>query len=562
MLLKEPPPIKSAKTRSVISDRAQDATMRQIRREAAQKSLPFFCSYYMRDDNSEKLRFKEFHIEMMEAYADANNGRVLALEPASFGKSSLLKFYMIWLMIVNPNIRIALIGKTFDDATKRLRTIKAELEGNHDLIEDFGPFKGDVWKEDQITVAARTSNAKEANISCAGGESNIMGWRSDVVVLDDIVTNDNSGPQVRPESRERLKDNFNQGVLKLGVVGEVSLIRWVNTVVDKRDLTHEVGRLKDHPDMADTRWTTPEGWLVLRRSAYNETTGELLWPEKYPMNRPPLVDGRPDPRPSVERDMLTDPLMFQKRMQNRCLEQGLLPFQQVYIDGNHAEYPGCLDTSRHLRDVPSGWITAGGFDPSGSVGATSDWAGHIVVAFEKTNEDSRIYQVVWIDRGRWELETQQQHVVDEHRFFNSAKTKVESNAAQQWFVSSGIVKKMATDPKATVHGPMRIEPVYTTDEKFHKDRSKSYGKPDPDFGIPSLAGLVKAGRIRFPTGDAISLERSQWLIGEMLEYPMGHSGDLLMALWFAILAARESEASSIRVIHRPLPQWAAFGRVN
>lgn len=511
------------------------------------RDFRFFMSYYMRDDKGDPFAFQEFHTELMEACADTNQSRLLALEPASFGKSTIVaKGYPIWLICCNPNVRVALGGKTFDDATRRLRTIKAEMESNALLIEDFGPFKGDVWKEDQIEVLARKTKAKESNITCFGSETNVFGWRADVVILDDIVTNENSGPQVKPATRERLRDNFFQGISKLGVVGEPFLIRWVNTVVDMRDLTHEVGQLKLHPDMQETKWKTPSGWLVLRRSAINELTGEPLWGDVYPASRP---EG--DDRPSAEKDKALDILTFLKRMQNRCIEPELMTFQEEWIRGAPG-FPGCLDHDRQMGVMPPGWTSAGGFDPAAALNDKADYCGHVVVAFDKNAPEPRVYNVIWIDKFRAEVEDQAEKVISIHARFNSAKTKIEANAAQQWLLALKSVKDATSNPKATPNGPMRIEKHFTG----------AANKPDPEIGIPSLAGMVKMGLLRFPMGDATSKRMSDLLIGEMLEHPMGHSGDLLMALWFAILAARESQGGRLlKIVRRPLPQWAAFGRV-
>lgn len=506
-------------------------------------------SYYMRDDKGEPFAFQEFHTELMEACADTNQSRVLALEPASFGKSTIVaKGYPIWLICCNPNVRIALGGKTFDDATRRLRTIKAEMESNELLIEDFGPFKGDVWKEDQIEVLARKTKAKESNITCFGSETNVFGWRADVVILDDIVTNENSGPQVKPATRERLRDNFFQGISKLGVVGEPFAIRWVNTVVDMRDLTHEVGQLKLHPDMQETKWKTPSGWLVLRRSAINELTGEPLWGDVYPAARP---EG--DDRPSAEKDKALDILTFLKRMQNRCIEPELMTFHEEWIRGNGVQFPGCLDNDRSMGDVRQGWTSAGGFDPAASLSEKADYSAHVVVAFDKQAPEPRPYHVIWIDRFRTnDPEVQVEKIISAHRRFNSSKTFVEANAAQQLLLNVKAMKEAKTSIRATPNGPMQIEPHFTG----------AKNKPDPETGIPSLRGMVEGGLLRFPMGDATSKRMSDLLIGEMLEHPMGHSGDLLMALWFAILAARGSSGGRLlKIVRRPLPQWAAFGRV-
>jgi hypothetical protein len=525
------------------ADRASEALARELRRELAKRSLTFFVTYYFRTDEGASFDLRPFHVELLDtAQNESDIPRALFLEPASFGKSThLAKHYAIWSFCVDPNVRIALGGKTFEDAVKRLRSIKTELETNKLLMEDFGPFVGDVWKEDQINVKARTVVANESTITCFGSETNVFGWRADKVILDDIVTIQNSGPQVKDGTRERLHDNFYQGVMKIGTVGRKLVVRWVNTVVDLRDLTHRVGRLTEHEDPAETTWTTPEGWLVIRRQAISEATNEPLWPEKY---------GHAE----AEVDKSTDMLSFLKRMQNRCIEPELMTFKQEWFKGNGADLPGCLDYDRVLGEVKPGHVSTQGYDPTGSDKAGADFAGQIVVSFDKTQAEPRTYYVVWIDQFRAQVEEQADKVIAVHGRFNCAKTKVEANAVQQWFLQLKKIKDAMTNTSGTVHGAMKIEPHYTG----------AGNKPDPDIGLPSLAAIVKTGKCRFPYGDAMSRKMTDKFISQaVLHQPTSgrHSGDLLMAWWFSLLAAREvARVNLLRVVRRPVPAWASgFG---
>lgn len=58
-------------------------------------------------------------------------------------------------------------------------------------------------------------------------------------------------------------------------------------------------------------------------------------------------------------------------------------------------------------------------------------------------------------------------------------------------------------------------------------------KADPYLGIPSLAAVFENRRFVIPRKDEHSRRLTDELIDECLKYPSGHSGDMLMALWFA-----------------------------
>ena len=66
-------------------------------------------------------------------------------------------------------------------------------------------------------------------------------------------------------------------------------------------------------------------------------------------------------------------------------------------------------------------------------------------------------------------------------------------------------------------------------------------KNDPDLGVNSLAILLSQGKLILPYSnrDAGTRQLITQLINEMRAYPEGHTGDSLMALWFAFSEIRD-----------------------
>lgn len=66
-------------------------------------------------------------------------------------------------------------------------------------------------------------------------------------------------------------------------------------------------------------------------------------------------------------------------------------------------------------------------------------------------------------------------------------------------------------------------------------------KNDPDIGVNSLAIILSQGKLVLPYSnkDARTRQLVTQLINEMRAYPEGHSGDSLMALWFAYSEMRD-----------------------
>jgi predicted phage terminase large subunit-like protein len=103
--------------------------------------------------------------------------------------------YPLWKLISNPNLRIMLSSDTYDNSVKNLYKIKQIIETNEQLRLLFGDLKGDIWRSDEIYVKSRTSNDKEASISCASQDVTRVGQHFDIIILDDIVTDVNSMTQ-------------------------------------------------------------------------------------------------------------------------------------------------------------------------------------------------------------------------------------------------------------------------------------------------------------------------------------------------------------------------------
>jgi hypothetical protein len=232
-------------------------------------------------------------------------------------------------------------------------------------------------------------------------------------------------------------------------------------------------------------------------------------------------------------------------MQNICIEPGLMTFQPEWFSGNpDGGLPGCLDHNRKMGELPkiegAQWMRTGGFDPNPGLSENAKYWGLFELAFDKRLAEPRTYHVIRIARGRDTIEHQADIVVETTEVDGLAKMKVEANAANQWLLQ--IHRVVA----ATKRG-LRIEPHYTT----------VANKPDPDVGIPSMAGIVRNGLLRLPYGDAHSKAMTDLFISECVQHPMALTSDLLMSCWFALLAAREIvRVLSIGVLSQYIPPWA------
>jgi hypothetical protein len=506
------------------------ALEREITRSMAE-DVVYFTQHYLRDDDGNPFDLEPFHVEMLELSSSTakEDEKVILLEPAAHGKTTLaIICASVFDVCMDPDDIIAIGCKNYPDGKDRLRAIKAILEKNEALIEDFGPFVGPVWTEDQIVVARRRNwSVKEPTIRVFGSETSVFGWRAKKVRLDDYITLQNSGPQVEENTRNRVRTNFNDGVLKMGYPKKPFKVVWVNTVVDLRDLIHEKAALNGQmPDDARVHWRSDKGFRVVRREALDESTGAVLWPSAHT-------------KESLEEEKATDLMTFLRRMQNRCIDPQTVAFQRRWFDGDDSlvpPAPGCLDRERVLgapfvgKQWPS-WTLSGGYDPNPGTSENSKYCAYVELAFDRTVDEPRAYYINDIARFRGTLPQQEEFVVRRAIERTIALILIEANVQNQWLLQ-------LPGMQAAVKSGRRIEPHWTSVKN----------KPDPETGIPSLAGMVRAGLIRFPYGDARSRQLSETLIAEMLAYPQGATSDILMALWFAILAAKKvSKRMGLRV---------------
>jgi hypothetical protein len=72
-----------------------------------------------------------------------------------------------------------------------------------------------------------------------------------------------------------------------------------------------------------------------------------------------------------------------------------------------------------------------------------------------------------------------------------------------------------------------------------------------------MAPMIREGRLRFPYADPRSKQLTETVVGEFTTYPQGASSDMLMAIWFAILAAKKvAVRKGLRTYGGSVPGWA------
>jgi predicted phage terminase large subunit-like protein len=129
-----------------------------------------------------------------------NVKKSMVLAPRDHGKSTILTVaYVIWRIILNPNIRILIVGSTAKSATKFLSAIKSHFEKNTALRNLFGDYVSrEKWSDDEIIVSKRDKiGLKESTVTAVGMFGTIVSGHFDLVIGEDIVDFENSRTQAQ-----------------------------------------------------------------------------------------------------------------------------------------------------------------------------------------------------------------------------------------------------------------------------------------------------------------------------------------------------------------------------
>lgn len=466
---------------------------------------------------SERLEAKleDFHMRLINTAL--NEPRGLVLFPAQHGKTTLISGLLpILEMIRNPNTRIAIIAKNDDEATAIMSSIQAELEQNELLKQDYGPFRPDSgdpmrkWSTTFLSLRQRTRLGKEHTLAVFGaGSRQILGWRTDWVICDDVVTEKNSATE---DQRAKHVTWFNDCVAtspqkkKAGAfAGRITV---VGTMFHPRDLYATI------KEKADSK-----GVLVYkshREDAIRDwETKSVLWPAVWTWEE--MMDIRAS----------EGTLSFNKRYRNEPVDESEQPFREDHLRGGGelprgGRHPGCLNRYRVMGPggIEDHWSIFQALDPAVGTGKNSKFVGHIVFGVDKA-EPRKIY-IVEINRDQLTVPQQRDRIIETHlKYPNMMLSITEKNAYQ-----AGL--RQIIDERCQQLGiVLRIE-----------EHTTGQNKQDPEIGIPSLSVVTENAELDIPYGNPESIRKAEMLLEELIQYPFFKYSDLLMALWFGYLKSR------------------------
>lgn len=199
-----------------------------------------------------------FHSEIYDLLPKER--RIVLAAPRGFAKSTIVAvIYVLWLVLFKKAKDICIISASETLAVDLMRKVKHELEKPL-VMGLWGNLKSDKWSESHIITNTGI------NIRAKGAQGQIRGFRPDVIICDDLETDESVESE---EQRKKLKDWLFKACLNsLTPDGQFCVI---GTVI------HPLAVLED-------LLTMPNGFTKKRYQAYIdgiEKQGNELWGERF-----------------------------------------------------------------------------------------------------------------------------------------------------------------------------------------------------------------------------------------------------------------------------------------
>jgi hypothetical protein len=497
----------------------------------------------------------QFHNELDDQLSNELNKKICIALPRGTGKTTHMSIaYPLWEIAKNHNLRILLVSSTAATAKNFMVEIINNIEGNpkyHFWARAIDQYKKGVipkmrirhrreehWTDDSITIGRDGLKMKDPTIHTVGLFGSILSKRADIIIVDDVVTQENSATE---DQRQKIKDWIYTTLMPVLVPGGrfiylgntwhmddlvSNLLKDPQFDVRKRmpSIIHEAARQDLWEEWANINLDeslTVEEKRSQTNNFYSEHKEEMdkgievLWPERFTYTD--LYMLRISNPFSFARMYQCDPSIHpNQKFTEHDIELALKKGENLVLqDAKREEYMAELTTS--------------GLDLAISQKDSADDT--VLLSLDKVKYGKGLikagdFVIRNIVRGKIAPKDVIEIVKNHDSNVRPSGIRVENNGYQE---------SMCRD--LGEHGlPIR---------SYHTGGEKN----DPDVGINSLAIILSQGKLIFPYSgkDARTRQLVTKLVNEMRAYPDGHTGDSLMALWFAHSESRDYFSGKIIV---------------
>lgn len=459
----------------------------KLKRVLAREDFNVFAEYVSVDDETgEPLKQAAIHRQWAKLCDE--NDRILIWSHIESGKTTQLSILRtVWELGRDPNLRFVILSNTSDQAQMIVKAIASYIKSNEFVKNVFPDLKEDPdgpWTNTKLQVVRR-SKAKDPSVRAVGVHGAIVGARIDRLVIDDILDQENTENEA---ARKKVEAWVRASALTRLTKRAKVLV--VGTAWHPKDLLHMFSR--------QPRWK----WY---RFPILDANGVCTWPEAWS-----------EERINNKREEL-GPAEFARNLLCLARSEEDARFKQVWIDaaldrGDGLQLVQSID-ELFPEGLPEGWVTFTGVDLGVKRKKKSD-----ETAFFTFLEDPKgNRRLLNIEAGKYTGPDIVNMIIDHHHRYGSVVV-VENVAAQDFIL------QFAVDASN-----VPVEP-HTTSKK----------KRDPVLGVEGLAIELSNNKWTIPSAARkVAPQVDAWIM-EMLFYsPQTHTGDRLMACYFAREYARK-----------------------
>lgn len=191
-----------------------------------------------------KDKLNELHSEWIKYCWDSNEPRALQAFRGGYKSTAIDVVGIIRNFLINPNERIALIRKSFNDSCTIVSAVKQAMEMPEvkqlfKIAHGFIP-RATMAKEGRLRYNFKTTITPEVNLTAHGIDSSLTGMHYDRIICDDIIT---LKDRISKAEREKTKEIVNELATNIIDPGKGSI--WIGTPWHKNDAWKEINKFAD-----------------------------------------------------------------------------------------------------------------------------------------------------------------------------------------------------------------------------------------------------------------------------------------------------------------------------
>ena len=490
-------------------------------------------------------------------YEPAERHRLLLNVPPEHAKSTVITVnYATYRIALDPNVRIIVVSKTLVKAREFVYAIKQRLSHPRwlKLQNAYGPEGGwkqdaDTWRTDTVYLGgdARNSSEKDPTIQALGMGGQIYGARADLIILDDTITTANAH-----EWEKQINWLQKEVITRLGKNGKLLV---VGTRIAANDLYKELRNPK-HWSGGKSPFSYM-GMPAVLEYADNPKEWKTLWPvsdvpwdgdEDIPADENGFYPKWDGPSLFKRRSEVTPSTWALVYQQEDIQEDSVFPPALVQGSVNGARRVGPLKQGAvgHPKDT-SNQYTIIGMDPA-IAGKTA------LVALSYNKSDGKIYILDCLNMAEGNYQKIRAAIEAFTEKYKPQEVRIEINAFQKAFELDEDLRNWlaARGVRFTSH--------FTGKNKW-----------DTSFGVASMSALFGSLRdgehqdnnlIEIPSSEGS--EGIKALVQQLITWKPDTKGptDCVMAMWFAVIRARELIQSNTKVTPYLTNRWATRAQME